>query len=125
MKYAQWAGKRLPTEAEWEYAARGGLSNYNYPWGNQIDSTLVNYGKKYKTTLKVGSFNQMDTDYLIWVVMSGNGLSTIMDPTITQFPKSKSRGPDSGRFKVIRGGSCILEQCAFNLLSQRTTSILG
>ena len=47
MAYAAWKGKRLPTEAEWEKAARGGLAGLTYPWGNSIDSTKANYNSRH------------------------------------------------------------------------------
>ena len=106
VKFASWAGKRLPTEAEWEYAARGGLSGNNYPWGNQIDSTVVNYAKKYKSTLKVGTFKPngyglFDMGGNVWEWTSDFYDDNYYSNSTSQNPK----GPPTGRFKVIRGGS--------------------
>ena len=56
--YCQSLGKRLPTEAEWEYSARGGLINKTFPWGDEpVDKTRANYlGSEIRTTTPVGTY---------------------------------------------------------------------
>jgi len=103
-KYAQWAGKRLPTEAEWEYAARGGLLDNDFPFGNSIDSSKANYNRLQKGIIEVGSYPP--NAYGLYD-MGGNVWEWVSDyyADYKDTPDKNPSGPESGRFRVIRGGS--------------------
>ena len=94
MAYARWADKRLPTEAEWEKAARGGLSGKKYPWGNTIDSAKANYDRNVGNTTVVGSYPANDYDLYD---MGGNVHEWCLDAYDKDFyANSPSANPISG-----------------------------
>lgn len=107
IEYARWAGKRLPTEAEWECAAKGGLIDSSFPNGDYIDTTLANmtFKGRRKGTVQVGSYKP---NTLGVYDMAGNVCEWVADIYGAEYyedgPKKNPKGPDKGRFRVIRGG---------------------
>ncbi len=75
--FCEYRGKRLPTEAEWEKAARGPDGNL-YPWGNAFDPAKVNYGKKHDATMPVDSYPEGASYYGVHH-MSGNVFEWVSD----------------------------------------------
>ena len=117
--YCSWSGGRLPTEAEWEYAARG-PQGYEFPWGNTFDGRRLNFCDKncplswsdqsvndgYRYTAPVGSF----PDGASWVGaldLAGNVWEWVADwyGPYSAERKVNPTGPTSGEYKVLRGGS--------------------
>lgn len=102
--FAAWTGKRLPTEAEWECGARGGLVGKKYPNGDLMNEKLANLAKQHRGTTPV---RQFEPNGFGLYDMAGNLFEWTSDwfGPYSPLEAKNPAGPATGDYKAARGGS--------------------